>query len=95
MYHPDQHYQAHALHLKELYEQAEQRRMIASLAPHRPARIHATGGWFDIMLVRLGTRLWRSATSSRPNLEWCVSRKPDGAGPSRCLHHVRNHWRSV
>jgi hypothetical protein len=31
MYNPDQHYQAHTLHLKELSEQAEQRRMIATL----------------------------------------------------------------
>jgi hypothetical protein len=80
MYNPDQRYQAHIFHLKELSAQAEQRRMIAALAQHRPARIRAAGRRLGVVLVRLGTWLARSATSSWPNLGWHVSRKPDGWG---------------
>ena len=79
MYNPDQHYEAHILHLKELSEQVEQRRMIAAFALHRPARIRAVGERLGVVLVRLGTWLSRSATSSS-NLGWRVSRKPDGWG---------------
>jgi hypothetical protein len=70
MYHPDPHYAAHVLHLKELSEQVEQRRSIAALAQHRPARVRAAGRQLGLLLVRLGMWLSRSATSSRPNLEW-------------------------
>ena len=80
MYNPDQHYQAHTLHLKELSEQAEQRRAIAALAQDRPAKIRAAGRWLGVVVARLGTWLVRSATRSRPNLGWRVSRKPDGRG---------------
>jgi hypothetical protein len=77
MYNPDQHYEVHTLHLKELYQQAEQRRMMAALTQYRPARIDAAGRLLGLLLVRLGLWLSRSATSSRPNLGWRVSRKPD------------------
>jgi hypothetical protein len=80
MYNPDQHYEAHTLYLKELSAQAEQRLMIAALAQNRPARILAAGRRLGVVLVRLGTWLARSATSSWPNLGWHVSRKPDGWG---------------
>jgi hypothetical protein len=78
MYNPDQYYEAHALHLKELSEQVQQRRMIAALAQHRPARIRAVGGRLGAVLVRLVTWLSRSATSSRTSLGWRVVRKLDG-----------------
>jgi len=61
MYHPDQHYQAHTLHLKDLYDQAEQSRMIAALPQHRHATLHAAGRRLGILLVTLGTWLARSA----------------------------------
>jgi hypothetical protein len=61
MYNPDQHYQAHTLHLKDLYEQAEQRRMIAALTQHRQRRVRAAGRWLGVLLVTLGTQLARSA----------------------------------
>jgi hypothetical protein len=80
MYHPDQQYQAHIFHLKELSAQAEQRLMIAALAQDRPAGIRAVGRRLCVVLVRLSTWLSRSATSSRPNLGWRVSRQPDGWG---------------
>src|SRR5689334_14821110 len=78
MYNPDQHYEVHTLHLKDLYQQAEQRQMMAALTQYRPARIRAAGGLLGLLLVRLGTWLSRSATSSRPSLGWRVSQKPDG-----------------
>jgi hypothetical protein len=80
MYNPDQHYQAHALHLKELSAQAEQRRMIATLSQHRHAMVRAASRRLGGVLVRLGTWLARSATSSRSSLGWRVSRKPAGWG---------------
>jgi hypothetical protein len=80
MYNPDLHYEAHTLHLKELSEQVEQRRMIAALTQDRPARVRAVGRRLGVLLVTLGTWLARGATSSRPNLGWRVSRKPDGWG---------------
>jgi hypothetical protein len=61
MYNPDQHYEAHTLHLKDLSEQAEQRRMIAALTQYRPARIRAVGRRLGVLLVTLGTWLARSA----------------------------------
>ena len=60
MYNPDQHYQAHALHLKDLSEQAEQCQMIAALTQHRHARVHAAGRWLGALWVRLGTWLAHS-----------------------------------
>ena len=80
MYNPDQHYEAHTLHLKELSEQTEQRRMMAALSQYRPARIRDAGRLLGLLLVRLGMWLSRSATNSWPNLGWRVSRKPDGWG---------------
>jgi hypothetical protein len=80
MYNPDQHEQAHILHLKELSAQAQQRRMIATLSQHRHARVRAAGRRVGGVLVRLGTWLARSTTSSRPSLGWRVFRKPDGWG---------------
>jgi hypothetical protein len=41
MYNPDQHYQAHALHLKNLSDQVEQSRRMAALPQHRPAMVRA------------------------------------------------------
>jgi hypothetical protein len=80
MYNPDLHYEAHTLHLKELSEQVEQRRMIAALTQDRPASIRAVGGQLGAVLVRLVMWLSRSATNSWPNLGWRLSRKPDGWG---------------
>jgi hypothetical protein len=77
MYNPDQHYTAHALHLKELSEQVKQRRIIAALAQHRPARVRAAGRLLGLLLVRLGMWLSRSATSSRQELRWRAFQKPD------------------
>src|SRR5436190_11576469 len=74
MYNPDQQYQAHIFHLKELSAQAEQRRMIAGLAQHRHARIRAGGRRLGVVLVNLSMWLSRSATSSRPTLD--MSREP-------------------
>jgi hypothetical protein len=78
MYNPDQYYEAHALHLKELSEQAQQRRMIAALSQDRPARVRAVGRPLGVLLVTLGTWLARGATSSRTSLGWRVVRKPAG-----------------
>lgn len=61
MYHPDQHYEAHSLHLKDLSEQAEQRRMIAALRQHRQGRVRAAGMRLGVVLLTLGTWLARSA----------------------------------
>ena len=80
MYNPDQHYAAHTVHLKEVSEQAEHRRMIAALSQEKPARIRPSGRRLGVLLVRLGTWLARNATSSRPNVGWRVSRKSDGRG---------------
>ena len=59
MYHPDQHYEAHSLHLKDLSEQAEQRRMIAALRQHRQWRVRAAGRRLGVVLLTLGTWLAR------------------------------------
>ena len=80
MYNPDQYYAAHTVHLKELSEQAEHRRMIAILSQDQPARVRASSRRLGVLLVRLGTWLARSATSSRPNVGWRMSRKLDGQG---------------
>ena len=61
MYNPDQHYQAHSLHLKELSEQAEQRRMIAALPQHRNMTARAAGMRLGVLLMTLGTWLARCA----------------------------------
>jgi hypothetical protein len=78
MYNPDQQYEAHIFHLKELSAWAEQHRMIAALRQDRPEKIGAAGRRLGIVLVRLGTWLSRRAWSSRSYLGWRVSRKPDG-----------------
>ena len=78
MYNPDQHYQAHTLHLKDLYEEAEQRRMIATLTKYRHARVRAAGRRLGVLLVTLGTWLAGNATSSQLSLGWRVVRKPAG-----------------
>src|SRR6476469_9738421 len=54
MYNPDQHYEAHTLHLKDLYEQAEHDRMITALTQHRHARVRAAGRRLGVLLVTLG-----------------------------------------
>jgi hypothetical protein len=61
MYNPDQHYEAHTLHLKDLYQQAEQKRMIAALTQYRHARVRAVGRRLGVLLVMLGTWLARRA----------------------------------
>jgi hypothetical protein len=61
MYNPDQHYEAHTLHLKKLYDQAEQSRMIAALPQHRHATLRAAGMRLGVLLVTLATWLTRSA----------------------------------
>ena len=78
MYNPDQQYETHIFHLKELSAQAEQHHMIAVLKQDRSTKIGAAGRRLGIVLVRIGTWLSRSTWSSRPNLGWRVSRKPDG-----------------
>ena len=69
MYNPDQYYQAHAFHLKDLYE-SQQRHAIG----------HAVGTRLGVVLVRLGTWLARSATSSWSSLRSRVSQNPAGWG---------------
>jgi hypothetical protein len=61
MYNPDQHYESHTLHLKDLYQQAEQKGMIAALTQDRQARVRAVGRRLGVRLVTLGTWLARSA----------------------------------
>jgi hypothetical protein len=78
MYNPDQYYEAHTLHLKELSKQVQQRRMIATLTQYRSARIRAALRRLGVLLVTLGTWLARGATSSWPKLGWRVVRKLDG-----------------
>ena len=94
MYNPDQQYEAHIVHLKELSAQAEQHRMIAVLRQDRSAKIGAAGRRVGTVLVRLGMWLSCSAWSSRPNLGWRVPRKPDGwrraiAIPSSACGNIR------
>ena len=91
MYNPDQHYEAHTLHLKDLYEQVEQRRMISALPKYRHARVRTVGRRLGVVLVRLGTWLACSTTSSRSSLRWHVARKlaswrRAAAMPSACAN---------
>ena len=60
MYNPDQHYEAHTLHLKDLYDPGEQT-MIAALPQHGHATLRAAGMRLGVLLVTLGTWLARSA----------------------------------
>jgi hypothetical protein len=85
MYHPDQHYEAHTLYLKDLYGQVEQRQRIAALTQHRHARGHVVGRRLGTLLVTVGTWLARSATSSRLSLRWRLSGKPAGWGRAVAL----------
>src|SRR5215213_11763746 len=59
MHNTDQHHTAHILHLKDLYEQAEHKRMITALTQHRHAKVHAAGKRLGVFLVTLGTWLVR------------------------------------
>jgi hypothetical protein len=90
MHNPDQHYEAHILHLKDLSEQAEQRRMITALTQHRHTRVRAAGRRLGVLLVTLGTWLARSAQrDEQPTLAWggaCPGSRMDGEWLSRCLH---------
>jgi hypothetical protein len=61
MYHPDQHDEAHIVHLKELPAQAKQHRMMAALRQNRPAKIGTASVRLGSVLVRLDTWLSRSA----------------------------------
>jgi len=62
MYNPDQHYQAHAFHLKDLYESQQ-----------RHAMGHAVGTRLGVVLVRLGTwphcMTWVRAPACLPRQE--------------------------
>jgi hypothetical protein len=60
MYNPDQHYEAHMAHLKDLHKHAEQYRMNAAITQHRHAWAQVTCGWLGDVLVRLGTWLAHS-----------------------------------
>jgi hypothetical protein len=89
MYNSNQHYEAHALHLKDLAEQAEQRRMIAALTQYRPARVRAALRRLGVLLERLGTWLAQPAVRRATGLvgvgTWLVSRI-DREWRSRYLH---------
>jgi hypothetical protein len=89
MHNPDQHYEAHTLHLKDLYEQAEHNRMITALTQNRHARVRAAGGRLGVLLVTLGTWLARSAQrAEQPTFAWdgaCPGSRMDGEWLSRCL----------
>ncbi len=61
MYNPDQRYETHTLHLKDLHEQARQRQMIATLPQHRHAMLRPVSMRLGVLLVTLGTWLARSA----------------------------------
>jgi hypothetical protein len=74
MHNPDQHYEAHILHLKDLYEQAEHNRMITALTQHRLARVHAAGRRLGVLLVTLGTWLARSAQRDEQPAQHGVAR---------------------
>ena len=65
MYNPDQHYEAHALHLKDLYIEAEQSRMNAALPQHRHTWLHPAGGQLGVVAMRLSTWLARGAQRDR------------------------------
>lgn len=85
MYHPDQHYEAHILHLKELYEQAEQHQMIAALPQHRHARVRAASRRLGVVLVTLGAWLAQRAARRAAGLV--------GAGASTASR-IDREWRS-
>jgi hypothetical protein len=61
MYHPDQQYQAHKLHLEDLYEQVEHGRMLATLTHHQHARVRAASRQLGLLLVTFGSWLAHSA----------------------------------
>jgi hypothetical protein len=87
MYHPDQHYEAHTQHLKDLYKQVEQRRMIAGLTKYRHASVRAVGRRLGVLLVALGTWLARSAQlDEQPTMQGgaCPEPRMDGEWLSGC-----------
>ena len=61
MYNPDQRYEAHTLHLKDLCDQVEQRRLIAALTQPRHSTVRAAGMRLRVLLLTLSTWLARSA----------------------------------
>jgi hypothetical protein len=85
MYHPDQHYEAHMLHLKELVEEAEQHQMIAVLPQHRQARVRAAGRRLGVVLMTLRTWLAQRAARRAASLV--------GAGAS-AASRIDREWRS-
>jgi hypothetical protein len=70
MYNPDQRYDAHTLHLKDLYDQAEQSRLIAALTQHHHTTVRAAGMRLRVLLLTLGTWLARSAARRVASLAW-------------------------
>jgi hypothetical protein len=86
MHNPDQQYEAHILHLKDLYQQAEHNRMITALTQHRHARVHAAARQLGVLLVTLGTWLVRSAQRDEAWGGACPGSRMDGEWLSRCLH---------
>ncbi len=85
MHNPDQHYEAHILHLKDLYEQAEHNRMITALPQHRHARVRAASRRLGVVLVTLGTWLAQRAARGAAGLV--------GAGASTASR-IDREWRS-
>ena len=87
MHNPDQHYHAHILHLKDLYEQAEHNRMMAAHTQYRHAWVPAAVRRLGVLLVTLGTWLARSGQrDEQPTFAWggaCLGRT-DGERLSRC-----------
>jgi hypothetical protein len=61
MYNPEQYYEVHMQHLKDLHKEADQIRMIAAFSQRRHARLHTAGRQLGVVLVRLGTWLARAA----------------------------------
>ena len=91
MHNPDQHYQAHILHLQELYEQAERDRMMTALTQQPHGRVRAAGRRLGVLLVTLGTWLARSAQhDEQPTFAFacegaCPGSRIDGEWLSQCL----------